>query len=232
MRAVAHDLRTPLQPIMGYLNLILQDPQAFGVTGETKQILERCSKSVDRERQIINQMLDLSVLEGDKTDLEYSVFSVREMIEGIIANGGYALKADIAIDVPPDLTFEADHQKISHVIDVLLANGVSSSKPPKKIWITSYADSPALPFYRLSIRDNGIGITEAQLDEIFKPENDGSAGSRRPSVGDTGQLLAIAKKYIHLHGGYISVDSIVNIGSTFTIHIPKKRPDKGDRHDT
>lgn len=232
MSAVAHELRTPLQPIMGYLNLILQDPQAFGVTGETRQILEKCSKSVDRERQIINQMLELSVLDGEETSLDYSIFSVREMIDAIIANGGYALKAEIAIDVPPDLTFEADRQKLSYVIDVLLANGVSYSKPPKKIWISSYADSPALPFHRLSIRDNGVGITEAQLDEIFKPENDGCAGSRRPSTGDTGQLLAISKKYIHLHGGYISVDSMVNIGSTFTIHIPKKRPDKGDRHDT
>ncbi len=45
-------------------------------------------------------------------------------------------------------------------------------------------------------------------------------------------FLAIAKKYVQLHGGYISVDSIMNIGSTFTIHIPKKRPDKVDHHDT
>lgn len=231
MRAVAHELRTPLQPIMGYLNLLLQDPQAFGVTGQTKQILERCAKSVDQERQIINQMLELSVLEGEDTGLDYTVFSVRGMVNSVIASGGYAIKAEIAIDIPPDLTFEADRQKLSHVIDVLLANGVAYTKPPKKIWIT-YRGSPTIPFHRLAIQDNGVGITEAQLDEIFKSESNGGADALGHSAGEPGLSLAIAKKYIQLHGGYISVDSIRNIGSTFTLHIPKKRPDKGDSHDT
>jgi len=231
MRAVAHELRTPLQPVMGYLNLLLQDPKSFGVTDETRQILDRCAKSVDQERQIINQMLELSMLEGEETSLDYSVFSVRAMVNAVIAGGGYALKAEMAIDIPPDLTFEADRQKLSHVIDVLLANGVTHSKPPKKIWIT-YRGSPALPFHRLAIQDNGVGFTEAQLDEIFKPENDRGTDSLGHSSGEPGLSLAIAKKFVQLHGGYISVDSIRNIGTTFTIHIPKKRPDKGDNHDT
>ena len=228
MRAVAHELRTPLQPVLGYLNLLLQDPRSFGVTEETRQILERCATSVDRERQIINQMLELSVLDGEETSLDYTVFSVAGMVNAAITGGGYALKAEIAIDVPSDLLFEADRQKLSYVIDVLVANGVAYSKPPKKIWIT-YRDTPSHPFHRLAIQDNGVGITESQLDEIFK--SDGGARQAGDSIGEAGLSLAIAKKYVQLHGGYISVDSIVNIGSTFTIHIPKKRPDKTDHHD-
>jgi PAS domain S-box-containing protein len=231
MRAVAHELRTPLQPVLGYLNLLLQDPQSFGVTDETRQILDRCAKSVDRERQIINQMLELSVLEGEETSLDYSVFSVAEMVNAVIAGGGYALTAEIAIDIPPDLFFEADRKRLSYAIDVLVSNGVRYSKPPKKIWIT-YRGSPSHPFHRLAIQDNGVGITEAQLDEIFKPEEEHGSGSSGQGFGGPGLSLAIAKKYIQLHGGYISVDSIVNIGSTFTIHIPKKRPDTVDHHDT
>ncbi len=225
MRAVAHELRTPLQPILGYLNLLLQDRNSFGITDETWQILDRCAKSVDQERQIINQMLELSVLEGEETSLDYSVFSVPGIVNGVIANGGYTLKAEIAVDIPHDLHFEADRQKLSYVVDVLIANGVNYSKPPKKVWIT-YRDSPTLPFHRLAIQDNGIGITEAQLDAIFKPEDDGTSLSSKHNAGGPGLSLAIAKKYVQLHGGYISVDSIGNIGSTFTIHIPKKRPDK------
>ncbi len=223
IRTVAHDLRTPLQPVLGYLNLLLQDPHSFGVTDETWQILDRCAKSVDRERQIINQMLELSILEEEDTVLDYAVFPASGMIDSVIANGGYALKAEIAIDIPKDLLFEADRQKLSYVLDVLVANGVSYSKPPKKVWIT-YRDSPSHPFHRLAIQDNGVGITEAQLDAIFKPGDEGAA---RQTSGGPGVSLAIAKKYVQLHGGYISVDSIANIGSTFIIHIPKKRPDKG-----
>ncbi len=114
------------------------------MTDETRQILERCAKSVDQERQIINQMLELSVLEVEETSLDYSVFSVRGMVNAVISNGGYSIKTEIAIDIPPDLVFEADRQKLSYVIDVLLANGVTYSKPPKKIWIT-YRGSPNPP---------------------------------------------------------------------------------------
>ena len=221
---MSHELRTPLQPVLGYLNLLLQDPKSFGVTDETLQILDRCAKSVDRERQIINQMLELSVLEGEESSLDYSVFSVGSMVKAVIASGGYSLKAEIATDIPQELVFEADRQKLTYALDVLIANGISYSKPPKKIWIT-YRPSPSLPFHRLAIQDNGVGITEAQLDAIFKSGEETDMTKGR--IGGPGLSLAIAKKYVQLHGGYISVDSIVNIGTTFTIHIPKKRPDKG-----
>ena len=225
MRTVAHELRTPLQPVLGYINLLLQDRNSFGITDETWQILDRCAKSVDRERHIINQMLQLSVLEGEETSLDYSVFSVAGMVNTAVATGGYTLKAEIAIDIPQDLLFEADRQKLSYVLDVLIANAVNYSKNPKKVWI-SYRDSPTHPFHRLAIQDNGVGITEAQLDAIFKPEEEGGTLSTRQNLGGPGLSLAIAKKFVQLHGGYISVDSIGNIGSTFTIHIPKKRPEK------
>ena len=55
---VAHELRTPLQPILGYLNLLVSDTEGYGIQNDTKKILERCLVSVDRERQIINQMLE------------------------------------------------------------------------------------------------------------------------------------------------------------------------------
>ena len=231
MQAVAHELRTPLQPVLGYLNLLLQDTKAFGLTEETKQILERCAKSVDSERQIINHMLELSVLEEEETGLDYSVFSVREMVNSVIATGGYAHKAEVAIDIPADLTIDADKQKLSRVIDVLTGNGIAYSQPPKKIWIT-YRNAPALPFHRIAVQDNGRGFTEAQLDEIFKPGSQSGARTSPAGGDDPGISLAIAKKYVQLHGGYISVDSTVNIGTTFTVHIPKKRPEKEAKHES
>ncbi|MEN6444188.1 MAG: PAS domain-containing sensor histidine kinase [Methanoregula sp.] len=221
---VAHELRTPLQPIIGYLNLLLQDPKAFGVTEETRQILERCVKSVDRERQIIDQMLELSVLDSGDTELDYSVFRVADLVKTIVTDGGYAGKAEINNTIPPDLTFEADKEKIATVIDILLANGVTYSKSPKKIWI-AYRGSESHPFHRLAIQDNGLGITDEKLDEIFSPVTPMDTKKPGQYTGGKGLSLSVAKKYIQMHGGYISVDSIVNVGSTFTLHIPKKRPD-------
>jgi PAS domain S-box-containing protein len=219
---VAHELRTPLQPIMGYLNLLTEDPKAYGVTDETKVILDRCAKSVDRERQIINQMLELSVLDSNKIPLSYSVFSPAGMVQSIIDAGGYGTKADLTVAIPPNLTFEADAGKISTVIESMLSNAVNYSKPPRKIRI-SYQSNASDKMHRIAIQDNGIGITNTQLDEIFEPFQMPDSGSISRKYDRIGLSLTIAKKYIQMHGGYISVDSIVNLGSTFTIHLPKIR---------
>ncbi|MGA2917701.1 PAS domain S-box protein [Methanoregula sp.] len=219
---VAHELRTPLQPIMGYLNLLTQDPEAYGVTDETKAILDRCAKSVDRERQIINQMLELSVLDSGKIPLKSSIFNVPDMLKTIIEAGGYTTKADISMDVPPGLRFDADENKISIVIDSMLSNAVNYSKPPRKIRI-AYLSNAQEKMHRLAIQDNGVGITNSQLDEIFEPFQLPDSGNVSRKYDRIGLSLSIAKKYIRMHGGFISVDSVVNIGSTFTIHIPKQR---------
>jgi PAS domain S-box-containing protein len=227
---VAHELRTPLQPIMGYLNLLTEDPETYGVTDETKAILNRCAKSVDRERQIINQMLELSVLDSGKIPLKYSSFSVPSMLRTILDAGGYVTKAEITLEIPHDLTFDADENKISIAIESMLSNAVNYSKPPRKIRII-YSTTPADPMHRLSIQDNGIGITNSQLDEIFEPFQLPDSGSISRKYDRIGLSLSIAKKYVQMHGGFISVDSIVNLGSTFTIHIPKQRPVEEPSHD-
>jgi len=223
--AVAHDLRTPLQPIMGYLNLLTGNPQTYGVNDETRIILDRCAKSVDRERQIINRMMELATLDSGKITVDYSNFSLPVMLKSIIDAGGYRAKADITIDVPEDLAIDGDEKKLATVFDSMISNAVNYSKPPRKIRVV-YKSVQSDSYHRIAIHDNGVGITEAQLDEIFEPvklpENDAQAVSRK--YERIGLSLSIAKKYVQMHGGYISVDSIVNLGSTFTVHIPKRRP--------
>jgi PAS domain S-box-containing protein len=217
---VAHELRTPLQPIIGYLDMLITDPEEFGISEDTKKILGRCLQSADRERRIINQMIDFSVIDSGKLPINYSTFSVRELLKNIINASGHSMKADIACEIPPDLTFIGDGHKISIVVDSILSNAVNYSTPPRKVRI-SYNSSADDTYHRLAIRDNGIGITEAQLDEIFEPFQIADAGQLSRKYERIGLSLSIAKEYIQMHGGYISVDSIVNQGSTFTLHIPK-----------
>jgi PAS domain S-box-containing protein len=226
---VAHELRTPLQPIMGYLNLLTQDPATYGVTEETRAILDRCAKSVDRESQIINQMLELSVLDSGKIPLKYSVFSLHDLVKAIVDTGGYAVKADLILDLPRDVSMEADENKLSIVIDSMLSNAVNYSKPPRKIRV-AYQFSSNDRMHRISIQDNGVGITNSQLDEIFEPFQLPDSANMSRKYDRIGLSLSIAKKYVQMHGGYISVDSIVNLGSTFTLHIPMTRPKEDINH--
>jgi PAS domain S-box-containing protein len=227
----AYELRTPLQPIMGYINLLMQDPDKYGVTEETKLILDRCAKSVDRERQVINQMLELSVIDAGKIPLDYSIFPVHDLLTTIIDAGGYRTNADITIDIPHYLTFDADKNKISAVIDTMISNAVNYSTPPRKVHI-AYISSPNDTMDRLSIKDNGIGISDSRLDEIFEPFPISDSGEQKQKYERVGLSLAIAKKYIKMHDGYISVDSIMNLETTFCIHIPKKRPEEPEHNVT
>jgi PAS domain S-box-containing protein len=227
----AYELRTPLQPIMGYINLLTQDPEAYGVTDKTKVILDRCAKSVDRERQIINQMLELSVIEAGKIPLEYTVFPVHELLTSLIDAGGYRKHAEITLNVPAELTFDADKNKISTVLDTMLSNAVNYSTHPRKIKVTYLSSSNDI-MHRLCIKDNGVGISDSRLDEIFDPFPIADSEGKSQKFERIGLSLAIAKKYIKMHEGYISVDSIMNLETTFCIHIPKNKPAETVNHGT
>ena len=115
---------------------------------------------------------------------------------------------------------DADENKLSIVIDSMLSNAVNYSKPPRKIRV-AYQFSVNDRMHRISIQDNGVGITNSQLDEIFEPFQLPDSANMSRKYDRIGLSLSIAKKYIQMHGGYISVDSIVNLGSTFTINIPQ-----------
>jgi PAS domain S-box-containing protein len=154
--------------------------------------------------------------------VDYSVFSIRNLLTTIIEAGEYSLKADIQIEVPPDITFEADQKKISFVIDTLLLNAVNHSKNPKKIWI-AYNAPQNNTFQHLAIKDNGDGYTDAQLDAIFEQILPTDSKILNPVYEHIGLSLPLARKYIQMHGGSISIESVVNLGSTFTINIPKQR---------
>jgi PAS domain S-box-containing protein len=222
---VAHELRTPLQPILGYLNLLIQDPEGFGILDNTKKMLERCLLSVDRERQIINQMLELSVLESGKIQLTFSEFSLSPLVHSVLDTGGYLSKGDVTMDIPDTLIIHADRDRLFSVLDSLLSNAVNYSKPPRKIHI-AFQEGAGGTTHLISVQDNGIGIAKNMFSSIFEPFQLADAAKLSRKYDRLGLSLSIAKQIIEMHGGDITVESAVNVGSTFTIHIPKVLPEE------
>jgi PAS domain S-box-containing protein len=220
---VAHELRTPLQPILGYLNLLISDPAGFGIIDDTKKILERCLVSVDRERQIINQMLDLSVLESGKLQLAPSTFPLSHLVKKVIDAGGYMTKAELTVEIDDSVELTADAERMFSVIDSIISNAVNYSKPPRKIGIFYHAGADKNE-HRISIQDNGIGILPSQIGSIFEPFQLADAAVLSRKYDRLGLSLSIAKKVVQMHGGDITVESAVNTGSTFTIHLPWELP--------
>ena len=189
-----------------------RNPEAAAVDGIILKCLE---KEPSKRFQSATGIRDaLSLVEAGKLPVEYSVFSLSGLVTRVLESGDYAMMADIVTEVPHDLLVEGDSDKLATVLSTLVSNAVRYSKPPRKIRVT-YRSSPDDGYHHLAVQDNGTGITDARLDSIFKM-------SGVPVQDDTnGVSLSIAKKYVQMHGGYISVDSIANIGSTFTVHIPK-----------
>lgn len=217
---VAHELRTPLQPIIGYLDLLLADPKEAGLTIETQKILERCLASADRERQIINRMLDLAVLDSGKLILTPTRFSLPDLVQSVINDNGYAAQADITVNIPRDLTVEADKNRIFVVIDSVLSNAIQYSSPPRVIGIACPIDDTD-SVYHISVTDNGIGIPVQAQSSIFEPFQLADATDLSRKFDRIGLSLAIAKKIMVIHGGDITVRSAPGAGSTFTLHLPK-----------
>jgi PAS domain S-box-containing protein len=217
---VAHELRTPLQPILGYLNLLIQDPKEYGILNDTKKILERCLVSVERERQIINQMLELSVLESGRLHLSYSTFPLAMLVNSVLDTSGYCSNADISLDIPDTLIVTADRDRLFGVFDALLSNAVNFSKPPREISIV-YHHGGNDSCHCISVSDNGIGISKSAYVSIFEPFQLADAAKLSRRYDRIGLSLSIAKKIMQMHGGDITVESIVNSGSTFTLNLPK-----------
>ena len=208
---VAHELRTPLQPILGYLNLLVSDPEGYGIQNDTKKILERCLVSVDREREIINQMLELSVLESGRLQLCCSRFSLANLVKKVIDTGGYLTKAEVTLDIDDTVFIFADLDRLFSILDSLLSNAVNYSKPPRKIAIY-YRSGVNDKQHHISVRDNGIGIQESAFMSIFEPFQLADAAVLSRKYDRLGLSLSIAKKIVQMHGGDITVESLVNAG--------------------
>jgi len=220
---VAHELRTPLQPILGYLNLLVQDPEGFGILDDTKKILERCLVSVERERQIINQMLELSVLESGRLHLNYSRFPLATLVKSVLDTNGYFSQGEISIDIPDTLIIAADMDRLFGVFDSLLSNAVNFSRPPREITIF-YRSGIDDICHHISVQDNGAGISESAFSSIFEPFQLADAAKLSRRFDRIGLSLSITKKIMQMHGGDITVESTLNTGSTFTLHLPKDAP--------
>jgi len=141
----------------------------------------------------------------------------------VIDTSGYNTKAEVTLDIPEGLVMRADSDRLYSVLDSILSNAINYSKPPRKIHI-SYREGAGGTEHMISVQDNGIGIPGNMFASIFEPFQLADAAKLSRKYDRLGLSLSIAKQIIQMHGGDIRVESTVNVGSTFTIHIPRELP--------
>ena len=216
----AHDLRNPLGVVRGYADF-LASGEAGDVNEEQVEILQTMRRASEYMLRLVEDLLDFSRIQVGRLDLEPTAFRIEELVErSISVHRMLAAKKDIAIDVERlDTVGEVvlDQHKIEQVLDNLVTNAIKFSHPGSHLHVRLEERGDRMV---LVVRDEGVGIPEAEQARVFAPFEKTSA---RPTAGErsTGLGLAIVRNIVEAHGGTIDLESAPGRGSTFTVTLPR-----------
>jgi signal transduction histidine kinase/CheY-like chemotaxis protein len=219
LASMSHELRTPLNAIIGFSEVLLE--RLFGdLTAKQEEYLRDILDSGRHLLSLINDILDLSKVEAGRMELELGRFSLSEALENGLtmvreraSRHGIVLSLEVepAIDV-----IEADERKVKQIVFNLLSNAVKFTPDGGQVSITAGLDGDGV---RITVWDTGLGIAPEDQERIFE-EFQQVGGLDAPRREGTGLGLALARRFVELHGGQISVESAVGQGSRFTFTLP------------
>jgi signal transduction histidine kinase/HAMP domain-containing protein len=225
---VSHELRTPLTAIESLADNLLD-----GVTGPltTKQssYMTGIKESTERLERLINDLLDLSVIEAGKSGLRPRSFSIMSLLREVTDTlKPIAEEKQISLEIAStngrSLAW-ADRDKVTQVLTNLIGNAVKFTPQLGKVTMTVSQAQHA--WLRVSIADTGPGIPPEEATKIFDEFYQMSRPGREKSKG-VGLGLAISKKLVEMHGGKITVESVVGRGSNFSFTLPVQRTHDAD----
>ncbi|HBQ27350.1 MAG TPA: PAS domain-containing sensor histidine kinase, partial [Syntrophomonas sp.] len=216
---VSHELKTPVATISGFAETLLSEGD------ENAEHVEEFStvifKEAQRMKKLINDLLELSRLESGKVSLNIQPLDMISLIKESIAlvkMRNPIAKARIEFNEPgEELQFDGDPDSITHILENLLDNALNYSNDGGLITVN--LERYGKKGVRVSVRDEGEGIPEAELPRIFERfYRVDKARSRK--TGGTGLGLAIAKHLVENHGGTLEVESYPGKGSIFSFALP------------
>jgi signal transduction histidine kinase len=215
---MSHELRTPLNAVLGFSQVLREE--MFGTVNEKQaEYLDDILASGRHLLSLINDVLDLSKIEAGEVELSSAPFSMREALEqGLVVVRERAKTDGVRIEITADPeadVIEGDARRIQQVIFNLLSNAVKFTPPGGAVdVITSRVNGEV----RVSVCDTGPGIAPEDHERLFDEFQQTQAGvSQREG---TGLGLALAKRFVELHGGRIWVESELGKGSTFVFTLP------------
>jgi two-component system, OmpR family, sensor histidine kinase KdpD len=210
LRAVSHDLRSPLTAIRAAAGGI-DSPTVD--SGERHELAEVITTEADRLTDLVENLLDLSRLESGTAEPHPEPCSVEEVVDAA-ATSASLRDANVDVQLPPDLpAVLADPAQLERVVTNLLENAVRYSTNGEAVAVRADTSGRRL---HLRVTDHGPGIAADDLERIFEPFYRSSDATGRGS----GLGLAIAKGFVEGNGGRIWARSLPGQGSTFTIDLP------------
>ena len=217
---ISHELRTPLTHIKGYLDLMISKDLG-DLSDEQSQVLTVMTKATNRLERLIEDLIMFTLADHEEILISKHEFDLVSSINDVISVfQSHLLTVKIGLIKSPEMKSVlviADQKKIQWVINQLIENSIKFSKGEAEITIILDDQGELV---KISIKDNGVGIPENKLNEIFEPFHQLDGSSTR-KAGGVGLGLALAKKIVEAHGSKFNVYSQVGIGSTFDFSLRK-----------
>ena len=211
---VGHDLRNPLQGIMGAV-YILKKSLGPGMDDKARDAIDLIQKEVEDSNRIMSDLLDYS----KEIKLELGTTTPGSLIKNALAHIGREIPSNIKLldSAKDEPSMVADSSKMQRVIVNLVNNAIDAMPQAGTLTVSSSTENGNVG---ISVADTGTGITEEVMQKLWIP----LFTTKQKGMG---LGLPICKRIVKAHGGSISVESIPGKGSTFTVMLPAKPAPKG-----
>jgi signal transduction histidine kinase len=217
LATVSHELRSPLNSIMGWLHVL---DKASAGPPEARQAIEKIRRNVDLQARLISDLLDLSRIITGKLRLEMRRVDPAALLEDTLASvraAATAKRIDLTLTVQSrGVLVACDPDRLGQVVWNLLANAIKFTADGGRVDVTLKQAGTQLD---IVVSDSGEGIDPALLPHVFERFRQGDAGNRRAQGLGVG--LAVVRHIVEMHGGSVRADSAGRgKGSVFTIRLP------------
>ncbi|MEM7345898.1 MAG: GAF domain-containing sensor histidine kinase [Chloroflexota bacterium] len=217
----SHELRTPLNTILGSSEIL--QTEAFGEVNERQiKYLRNINESGQHLLDLINDILDLSKAEAGKLELEIAPTSVLSLCQStirLVKQLAHKKRLTLRETIDETVTvMVADERRLKQVLVNLLSNAIKFTPEGGEIGLDVEGDSEAQVIH-FTVWDTGIGLASEDMVDLFKPFIQVQTGRHHKREG-TGLGLSLVSRMVELHGGSVSVESEVGVGSRFKISLP------------
>ena len=217
---VAHDLRTPLTRIRGAAEIALRSDGGVAVYRET---LADCVEEADQLLTMLNTLMDVSEADAGTLRLTRGAVRMSDLLESVCEVYRYVAEEKgiaLTLDAPTDLWLDADRSRMRQAVANLLDNAIKYTPAGGRVDVKGMRQGD---IGRIDVGDSGIGITSAELPNIWDRLY---RGDRSRSERGLGLGLSLVRAVVHAHGGHVDVSSTLGAGSTFSITIPLRAVDR------
>jgi signal transduction histidine kinase/CheY-like chemotaxis protein len=229
---ISHEMRTPLNAILGVSEQLKSTP----LNEEQRPMSKLLDTSSSMLLSAVNEVLDFSRLEARKLTLAKTPFRYKRILKEVadttrILAEQKKLELELVQENTPDLLVDGDPYRLKQIITNLTANAIKFTDKGKVSIIVELKNNDAENIQLIiKVKDTGIGIAPANIPLIFNEFSQVIDSNRQDWQIGSGLGLTISKKLVDLHKGKISVESVLNKGTTFTVELPYIIVTKGEEN--